>query len=161
MPTHAERRLAAYQPAQIFDLVADIERYPDFLPWCTGCRIYRRDDNVLHANLKVGFKVVSESFRSRVTLDPVERIDIAYLDGPFRYLDCRWKFSPREEGCLIDFFIDFEFRSMLLRRIMGPLFNEVVRRSVASFVARADQLYGGGPRLGEGPRRRIFSPVRK
>lgn len=161
MPSHAERRYAAYQPAQIFDLVADVERYPDFLPWCTGCRIYKREDNVLHANLKVGFKAIGESFRSRVTLDPVERIDIAYLDGPFRYLDSCWKFSPKDEGCLIEFSIDFEFRSLLLRRIMGPLFNEVVRRSVASFVGRADQLYGGRAGRGDGPGQRILSPVRK
>lgn len=161
MPSHAEVRYAAYEPAQIFDLVADVERYPSFLPWCTGCRIYKREANVLHADLRVGFKMVSESFRSRVTLDPVERIDIVYLDGPFRYLNSCWKFSPRDEGCLIDFSIDFEFRSLLLRKIMGPLFNEVVRRSVASFVARADSLYGNGGQAGEGLHRRVAPSVQK
>ena len=161
MPTYAETRHAAYEPVQIYDLVADIERYPAFLPWCTHCRIYSREDNLLHAELGVGFKMLSERFRSRVTLNPVERIDIAYLDGPFRYLDSRWKFTPKDDGCLIDFFIDFEFRSMLLRRIMGPLFNEVVRRSVGAFVGRADFLYGGDRRLRASPRRRIFSPLQK
>ena len=161
MPTHAERRYAAYEPAQIYDLVADIESYPVFLPWCTDVRVYNRDGNVLHANLKVGFKMVSESFRSRVTLNPVERIDIAYLDGPFRHLESRWTFAPKDEGCLIDFYIDFEFRSLLLRKIMGPLFNEVVRRSVASFVARADFLYGPAVKVGAPARRRVFSPLQK
>ncbi len=160
MPSHAERRYAAYAPAQIYELVADVESYPAFLPWCTGCRIYSREGNVLHANLRVGFKMVSESFRSRVTLDPVERIDIAYLDGPFRYLDSRWQFSPRDDGCVIDFFIDFEFRSLLLRKIMGPLFNEVVRRSVAAFIARADTLYGHA-RVGGAPGRRAVSAIQK
>ena len=138
MPSHAERRYAAYAPAQIYELVADVESYPAFLPWCTACRIYGREDNVLYARLGVGFKAISESFRSRVTLDPIERIDIAYLDGPFRHLDSSWKFSPQDDGCLIDFFIDFEFRSLLLRKIMGPLFNEVVRRSVGAFIARGE-----------------------
>ena len=105
MPSHAEVRYAAYEPAQIFGLVADVESYPSFLPWCTGCRIYKREENVLHADLRVGFKMVSESFRSRVTLDPVERIDIVYLDGPFRYLNSCWKFSSRGRG-LPDRFLD-------------------------------------------------------
>ena len=87
--------------------------------------------------------------------------DIVYLDGPFRYLNSCWKFSPRDEGCLIDFSIDFEFRSLLLRKIMGPLFNEVVRRSVASFVARADSLYGNGGQAGEGLHRRVAPSVQK
>ncbi|MDE0060524.1 MAG: type II toxin-antitoxin system RatA family toxin [Defluviicoccus sp.] len=160
MPSHAERRYAAYAPAQIYELVADVESYPAFLPWCTDCRIYSRADNVLHARLGVGFKVIRESFRSRVTLDPIERIDIAYLDGPFRHLDSRWKFSPKDDGCLIDFFIDFEFRSLLLRKIMGPLFNEVVRRSVGAFVARADALYGPG-RAGGAPARRAVPAAQK
>ena len=116
---------------------------------------------MLHARLGVGFKMVSESFRSRVTLHPIERIDIVYLDGPFRHLDSHWIFTPKDEGCLIDFYIDFEFRSLLLRKIMGPLFNEAVRRSVAAFINRADRLYGGAARTGGRPRREAFSPVRK
>lgn len=150
MPRHAEIRYTAYEPAQIFGLVADVESYPSFLPWCTACRVYKREDNVVHADLRIGFKTISESFRSRVTLDPFDRIDIVYLDGPFRYLNSCWKFSPKEGGCLIDFSIDFEFRSLLLRRIMGPIFNEAVRRSVRAFVKRADTLYGPGNRAGKG-----------
>ncbi len=157
MPSHTEVRYAAYEPGQIFGLVADVESYPSFLPWCTDCRIVKRDGNVLHADLEIGFKMVNESFRSRVTLDPVERIDIVYLDGPFRYLNSCWKFNPKGEGCLIDFSIDFEFRSLLLRKIMGPLFNEVVRRSVGAFVSRADFLYGRGSR-GRGSARGRLSP---
>ena len=161
MPSHAEIRYAAYEPAQIFGLVADVESYPSFLPWCTDCSIVQRDGNVLHADLEVGFKMVSESFRSRVTLDPVERIDIVYLDGPFRYLNSCWKFIPKGEGCEIDFSIDFEFRSLLLRKIMGPLFNEVVRRSVGAFVSRADFLYGRGSRGRRSVRGRLSPSVQK
>ena len=161
MPSHAEVRYAAYEPAQMFGLVADIESYPSFLPWCTDCRIYKRDGNVLHADLKVGFKMVSESFKSRVRLDPVERIDIVYLDGPFRYLNSCWKFRPKDEGCLIDFSIDFEFRSLLLRKIMGPIFNEAVRRSVGAFVGRADALYGHGGRAREAARASLSPSVQK
>ncbi len=145
MPTHTEARYASYEPSQVYDLVADVESYPTFLPWCTSSRIIKREENVLNVDLHVGFKMISEAFISRVTLDPVERINIVYFDGPFKYLNSTWRFSPKNEGCLIDFFIDFELKSMLLRKIMGPLFNEVFRRSVAAFLDRAAHLYGEDP----------------
>jgi len=126
----------------MFDLVADIESYPEFLPWCVGARINRREGAVVYADVMVGFKVVREKFTSRVTLSRPDRIEVEYLDGPFRYLKNRWVFRETEDGCVIDFFIDFEFRSAVLRRLMQPLFHEAVRRMVAAFEARARAIYG-------------------
>ena len=158
MPTHAEQRVLPYTPEQLFDLVADVERYPEFLPWCVGARIRERREDLVVADLLIGFKMVRERFTSRVTLDRPRRIDVAYSEGPFRYLNNHWVFEPAEGGgCRIDFFVDFEFRSRVLQTLIGALFNEAVRRMVAAFESRARQLYGsprqpekaGQGRLGE------------
>ena len=145
MPTHAEERQLPFTQQQLFDLVADVERYPEFLPWCTACRVRKREGRLIEADLLVGFKMVRERFTSRVTLSAPDRIDVEYLDGPFRYLNNHWIFKPIDNGCVIDFYIDFEFRSRLLQRLMGPLFNEAVRRMVSAFETRARALYGSGP----------------
>jgi len=142
--THAEKCFLPYSPEAMFDLVADVERYPEFLPWCTGVRVFRRDGNVLFADLMVGFKMVRETFTSKVTLARPDRIDVEYLRGPFRHLNNHWLFVPQDGGCLIDFYIDFEFRSRLLQKLMGTLFNEAVRRMVGAFESRAHALYGDG-----------------
>lgn len=142
MPTHSEKRYLPYGPEQMYDLVADVEDYPNFLPWCVGLRVTSRTENVIRADMVVGFKMIREKFTSKVTLTPKERIDVEYLDGPFSYLKNRWQFNDKDGGCEIDFFIDFEFRSRLLRRIMEPLFQEAVRRMVRAFETRANQRYG-------------------
>ncbi len=143
MPTHAEKRYLPYRPDQLFNLVADVEQYPRFLPWCLAARIKKRDGNVFHADLVIGFKMVRERFTSRVALSDGDRIDVSYTEGPFRYLNNHWIFEPAEDGNTnIDFFVDFEFKSPFLQRIMGALFNEAVRRMVAAFERRAEQLYG-------------------
>jgi coenzyme Q-binding protein COQ10 len=142
MPSHKEERYLPYSPAQMFDLVADIGRYPEFLPWCVGARIHKREGNVLYADLMVGFKLIRERFTSKVTLAQPDRIEVEYLDGPFRYLKNQWLFREAEGGCRIDFYIEFEFRSRVLRKVMQPLFQEAVRRMVASFESRARALYG-------------------
>ncbi len=146
MPTHAEKRELPYRPEQLFDLVADIERYPEFLPWCVGARVRSREDDLVVADLVIGFKMVRERFTSRVKLDrPNLRIDVAYTEGPFRYLNNHWVFEPLANGhCRIDFYVDFEFRSLMLQRIIGVLFNEAVRRMVQAFENRARKLYGDG-----------------
>lgn len=146
MATHAEKRVLHHSPDQLFDLVADVERYPEFLPWCVGARIRSRRENVVVADLIIGFKGIRERFTSEVTLDrPAMRIDVVYRDGPFKYLNNHWIFNARADGsCEIDFFVDFEFRSRLLQKVIGMLFNEAVRRMVAAFETRADQLYGRG-----------------
>ncbi len=142
MPTHAEKRVIPFTPEQLFAVVADIEKYPEFLPWCIATRIRRREGKVVHADMVIGFKMFRERFTTRDVLDPPRRIDVSYHDGPFKHLNNHWIFEPKDGGCEIDFFIDFEFRSRILRKIMGPLFNEAVRRMVGSFETRARALYG-------------------
>lgn len=143
MPTHAEKKLLPYTREQLFDLVADIERYPEFLPWCVGARIRERNGNEILGDLLIGYKMVRERFTSRVVLDRPSRIDVTYSEGPFKYLHNHWLFLPQPDGqCLIDFYVDFEFRSKMLQKLMGLFFNEAVRRMVGAFEARAHQLYG-------------------
>ena len=125
MPTHAEQRRLPYSAKQLFDLVADVERYPEFLPWCVGARIRERTEKLLVADLLIGFRMVRERFTSRVVLSRPDRIDVAYSEGPFRYLTNHWVFLPQPDGgCIIDFFVDFEFRSRLLQKVIEMLFNE-------------------------------------
>ena len=141
MPTHHETRFLPQTAEQLFDLVSDVDDYPNFLPWCVALRVTSRNDNEIRADMVVGFKMLREKFTSRVTLTPKERIDVEYLDGPFRYLENRWLFIDKDGGCEIDFFIDFEFQSRLLRKIMEPLFHEAVRRMVRAFEKRATERY--------------------
>ncbi len=142
MPTHAEKRFLPYTPEQVFDLVADIERYPEFLPWCVGARIRERRDNVILGDLLIGWRMVRERFTSRVTLNRPDRIDVEYTEGPFRYLKNHWVFERQPGGCLVDFFVDFEFRSRMLQGVIAALFNEAVKRMVSAFEKRAKELYG-------------------
>jgi len=142
MPTHAEKRVLRYAPEQIFDMVADVQRYPEFLPWCVGARVLTRSETALTADLTIGFKMFRESFRSQVTLDRPHRVEVRYLNGPFRYLNNQWKISPHPLGTEVDFFVDFEFRSKLLQAVIGTVFNEAVRLMVRAFERRAMQLYG-------------------
>ena len=142
MPTHAERRFLPYTPEQLYKLVADVERYPEFLPWCIAVRVRNREGNTLVADLVIGFKMVREKFTSRVTLSPPHRVDVAYTHGPLRHLNNHWIFEEAPGGSVIDFFIDFEFRSQILQKVMGALFNEAVKRMVAAFETRAHALYG-------------------
>jgi coenzyme Q-binding protein COQ10 len=148
MPTHAEKRLLPYAPGQLFELVAQVERYPEFLPWCLAARIRERQERVIVADLVIGFRMIRERFTSHVTLDRPNRIDVRYADGPFKHLDNHWIFAdaaPCAElpggGTLIDFYVDFEFRSKLLQGLIGVLFNEATKRMVAAFEGRARQLY--------------------
>lgn len=143
MPTHAEKRVLPYRPDQMFDLVADVGRYPEFLPWCVGARIRERKDNLLVADLVIGFKMFRERFTSHVKLDRPGHIQVRYLDGPFRYLNNHWRFEPHPDGTSIDFFVDFEFRSRILQAAIGLVFNEATRLMVGSFEKRADRVFGG------------------
>jgi coenzyme Q-binding protein COQ10 len=144
VPTHSEQRVLPHTAEQLFDLVADVGRYPEFLPWCVAARVMSQSETELRAELAIGFKGIRERFVSRVALDrPNLRIDVAYEKGPFKYLDNHWRFESREGGkCLLDFHVDFEFRSRLLEMLMGRLFDEAVRRMVRAFELRADALYG-------------------
>lgn len=144
MPTHAEKKILPYTPAQMYALVADVERYPEFLPWCLDCRIKSKQRNVIMADLTVGYKIVRETFTSEVKLNERSRkIDVRYIKGPFKYLNNHWEFHPVSKGmCEVDFYIDFEFGSGLLQAMMGVFFNEAVRRMISAFEARAHDLYG-------------------
>jgi coenzyme Q-binding protein COQ10 len=143
MPIHKEKRVLPYSPAQIYGLVIDIERYPDFLPWCQGARVRTRQDDLIVADLIIGFKMFRERFTSQVRPDAAgRRIDVVYAEGPFKYLENHWVFEDHPDGCQIDFYVDFEFRSKLLQKVIEGLFHEAVRRMVHAFETRADQLYG-------------------
>ena len=143
MPTHAERRVLPFTPEQLFDVVADIEKYPEFLPWCIATRIRRREGKVVHADMVIGFKMFRERFTTKDVLDRPRRIDVSYHEGPFKYLNNHWIFEPRgDEHCELDFYIDFEFHSWLFQKMMGVVFNEAVRIMVSAFEKRAREIYG-------------------
>lgn len=143
MPIHRETKVFPYAPKQVFDLVADVERYPEFLPWCVACRISRRESpTAFIADLAVGFKMVREKFTSRVTANPNDAITVEYLDGPFEYLINEWKFSKIPEGTRVEFYLSFEFRSKILQKLIGVLFEEAVHRMVRAFETRGAKLYG-------------------
>ncbi len=148
MPTHAEQRTLPYTPQQLFDLVADVEAYPEFLPWCAGCRITRREPagadgaDVLYADLSIGYKFIRETFGSRVSLIRPDHIHVEYLRGPMKNLSNHWRFSDADDGgCVIDFFVEFEFRNPFLQGLIEIFFNDAVRRMVAAFEARAREIY--------------------
>ncbi|MBS9716283.1 type II toxin-antitoxin system RatA family toxin [Pseudohalocynthiibacter aestuariivivens] len=147
MPTHGEKRVLPYQAQQMFDLVADVSSYPKFLPWCAASRIRSRKEEdvteILTADLVISFKVFRERFGSRVTLNqPDMRIDTEYLDGPFKYLRSYWKFCDLPKGgCEVEFFVDFEFKNLILQKLIGVVFNEAMNRIVCAFEQRAEQLY--------------------
>ncbi len=145
MTTYAEKRNLPYTPEQLFALVSDVERYPDFLPWCKDCSITRREEggNVFFADLIVGYKMVRERFGSKITLDNPKHIHVEYISGPMKYLSNHWEFLCEEDGsCTIDFFVDFEFKSKLLQSLMGVFFNDIVQQMVKGFEDRAMSLYG-------------------
>jgi coenzyme Q-binding protein COQ10 len=147
MPSHSETRTLPYTAAQMYDLVADVARYPEFLPWTAAARINSRkqegDHEVMLADLVVSFKVFREKFGSRVTLWPArQRIDTEYIEGPFRHLHSRWEFRDVEGGSEVHFDVDFEFRNILLQKAAGLFFFEAMQRIVRAFEARAHALYG-------------------
>jgi coenzyme Q-binding protein COQ10 len=142
MPTHAERQIVPYTPEQLFDLVADVDKYPRFLPWCVAARVRHRTEHHLRSDLTIGFGPFRESFTSRVTLDRPQRVSVRYETGPFRYLNNQWEFAPHDAGTEVAFFVDFEFRSRILQSAIGVVFNEAVRRMVNAFRKRAHDVYG-------------------
>ena len=147
MPTHSETRRLPYTAEQMYDLVADVARYPEFLPWCSAARIRsvvpEGEAEVMTADLVISFKVFRERFTSRVELHSAARkIDTEYLDGPFRYMKSNWSFQDVEGGCDVSFHVDFAFRNMILQKMIGVVFNEAMQRIVRAFEERAVALYG-------------------
>ena len=148
MPTHAETRQVNYSAQQMYDLVADVARYPEFLPWTSAARIRKivpqpDGSQVMEADLVISFKVFRERFGSRVVLNPDGRhIATEYLDGPFKHMKSNWRFEEAESGSLVHFDVDFAFRNKLLQSAAELFFFEAMRRVVRAFEARADALYG-------------------
>lgn len=147
MASHSEKKTLPYSPDQMYALVADIESYPKFLPWCAAARIRSRrmDDpfEIIEADLVVSFKVFRERFGSRVTLNEDARhIRTEYIDGPFRYLESDWNFTEAEGGCEVDFSVDFEFKNVVLQTAIGLVFNDAMQRIVRAFERRAQELHG-------------------
>ena len=145
MPVHLEKRVLPYTADQLFELVASVDRYPEFLPWCLASRITKRDGDVFCAELVIGFKMVRETFGSRVEVEKPNRIIVEPTSGPFRRMSNLWHFTDLPNGgCEIDFRVDFEFRSRILNKLIGGLYHQAVRKMVGSFESRARALYGPG-----------------
>jgi coenzyme Q-binding protein COQ10 len=149
MPTFSNKRRVRHSAADMFDLVADVEHYPEFVPMCRDLKVRQRNPagegvEIVVADMTVSFKLVRETFRSRVTLDrPKRQILVEYLQGPFSHMQNRWTFRPEgDQACEVEFFIDYEFRSRTLGMLMGGMFDLAFRRFAAAFEARADQVYG-------------------
>ena len=147
MPRFQSSRDVPFTPQQMFDLVADVQAYPQFLPLCEDLRIRRKVTSpegleVLVADMSVGYKAVHETFTSRVTLDPQnQQIFVNYLEGPFSHLDNRWQFLPDGKGCKVVFYIDYEFRNRMLGVLMGAMFDKAFRKFSEAFEARAALIY--------------------
>ncbi len=153
MTTHSETRVLPFSAAQMYDLVADVSRYPEFLPWTAAARIRSTeevgDHTVMMADLVISFKVFRERFGSKVVLYPDEkRIETSYIEGPFRHMESEWRFGDVPHGpgtgCEVHFNVDFEFRNRLLQGAAGLFFNEAMQRVVRAFERRANDLHGGG-----------------
>lgn len=148
MTTHSEERVMPYSAEQMYNLIANIEDYPEFLPWCAAVR--RRSSTMdggcetVDADMIVSFKVFREKFGSRVVLNPdAGKIDVSYIDGPFKYLTNNWTFTPQtESSCKVDFYVDFEFKSRTLQALIGVVFHQAMQQVVRAFEKRAETLYG-------------------
>ena len=148
MIKHSENRFSKYSTRQMFELVADIEAYPIFLPWCNRVEQTMRyfDEqkkcDVVEAEMCVSFRIYRETFSSKVLLDTCSKeIIVEYLNGPFNFLNNKWSFTNKGSGCVINFDLEFEFKSKFMQRLIGVVFNEAMRRIVTSFEKRADELY--------------------
>ena len=148
MPQYETTRLVRHAPDRMFALVADVERYPEFLPMCEALHVRSKRERdgltLLIADMTVGYKAIRETFTSQVLLKPAESlIDVKYVDGPFKYLTNRWRFEPAGAGgCEIRFFIDYEFKSRILGAVMGAMFERAFRMFAEAFEKRADAVYG-------------------
>ncbi|MEO0357344.1 MAG: type II toxin-antitoxin system RatA family toxin [Pseudomonadota bacterium] len=146
MPTHSETRSLPYSAQQMYDLVADVAKYPEFIPWCAAARVRATTDvgdhSVMDADLVISFKVFREKFGSRVVLWPDrKRIDTEYIDGPFKFMKSYWQFIDTDGGCDVEFYVDFEFKNAILQGVIGVVFNEAMQRIVRAFERRAQALY--------------------
>lgn len=148
MPHHIENRSFVYSPAQLYELVADVERYPEFLPWCMAARIIDRGDGFFIAELVIRFKHITEKYTSKVSLipptesHPSAAIDVALVSGPFSQLENTWRFEPEGSGTQLIFSLNFHFKTRLLDSIIGIFYGKAVEKMVQAFSTRADALFG-------------------
>ncbi|MGH1398664.1 MAG: type II toxin-antitoxin system RatA family toxin [Alphaproteobacteria bacterium] len=144
MLTHIEQKTLPYTPQQMFDLVAGVDRYREFLPWCVASRINKRESSaVFYADLVVGYKMIRERFSSKVVVEEPNSIHIEYLHGPLKHLKNHWRFTDAGNGsCLIDFSVEFEFKNKALQGLAQMFFKEVIHRMVDAFESRARDVYG-------------------
>lgn len=143
MPSIRESRKLPYSAEQMFDLVADVESYPEFLPWVVATRVRQEDTDTMTADMLVGFKALREKFTSKVEKNRPHELNVHYVDGPLRDLDNRWTFTPLEDGgCEIFFCVDFTFKNMMFEALAGQYIDRAFRKMVAAFEARAGELYG-------------------
>lgn len=143
MPGIRETRILPYSAEQMFDLVADVARYPEFLPWVIATRVKTDSETEMVADMLVGFKALREKFTSKVIKARPDRLEVIYLDGPMRDLDNVWHFRALPQGgCELDFCVDFTFKNMMFEMLAGQYFDRAFRKMVAAFETRADALYG-------------------
>ena len=142
MPAHRETRVLPYTPEQMFDLVADIRDYPNFLPWVIALRVRQDNDTDTLADMIVGFKGLRETFTSRVRKVRPDHIHVDYVDGPLKHLRNEWRFRPDPVGCAVDFSVDFAFKSRIFEKLAGKVFDTALRRMIGAFELRAAKRYG-------------------
>ncbi len=145
MPSHHERRELPQSAEQMYNLVADVRCYPEFLPWVSAIRVRQEDDTQMLADMIVGFKSLKETFSSRVIKTPHSAITVDYIDGPMKYLNNRWSFEDLPGGgSVVDFSVDFAFRNAVFEALAGQFFESALRKMTGAFITRANSLYGEG-----------------
>ncbi|MBP2276362.1 MULTISPECIES: type II toxin-antitoxin system RatA family toxin [Sphingomonas] len=148
MPRHSETRRLPYTPEQMFDLVADVARYAEFLPWVSAIRVRSNSETQMVADMIVGFKGLRETFTSKVEKHRPDRIEVEYLDGPLKYLRNEWVFRPDGTGCAVDFTVDFAFKNRVFEMLAGQVFGTALRKMIGAFEDRAAVLYGASSASG-------------
>jgi len=141
MPQHHEERLLSYTPKQLYQLVAHVEAYPEFVPYCCGVRVRERRPSSMLVDLMIGYGSVNETYTSIVHLTPFSRVDVTYEEGPFKTLENHWIFKEHPQGCLLEFYVEFEFKPSVLQALMESFFTKAVHKMVDAFEERAQTLY--------------------
>ena len=143
MPHFSEQKQLPYSADQVFALVSDVASYPEFLPWCLGARVYSRKPDRFDADVIIGFKMFREGFTSRVTMKEGKSLNVDYIKGPMKRLYNHWVFTQQSDGsCMVDFEVDFEFKSRMLDELIGGLFEKACHKMMSAFEERAAVLYG-------------------
>ena len=144
MPKHSETRHMPYSAEQMFDLVADVKRYAEFLPWVTAMRVRKDTSTETLADMIVGFKGLRETFTSKVDKVRPQQVHVEYIEGPLKYLHNDWRFRPDGDGCFVDFSVDFAFKNRVFEMLAGQVFGLALRKMIGAFEERARDLYGAG-----------------